>query len=211
MMTWQCDPPHLYFNLTSRMCQTLCGGFFVEDEATHRCVPCQNASCYQCNATNTSECLDCASYLHFELLPSGECACMSGFFHASSCYPCDGASPGCLNCTYGGSLPFDSTQFTCFECNETDNFFLSAGLCTRCNLSDCALCLNLTACSVCESGFNLSAIGTCIRCNVSGCLFCSLGNASSCLTCSVSLGYEEIPVNQLCRAICGDGIYINAD
>jgi hypothetical protein len=29
MMTWQCDPPFLYFNLTTRLCQTLCGGYTV--------------------------------------------------------------------------------------------------------------------------------------------------------------------------------------
>ena len=29
MMTWQCDPPYVYFNLTSRLCQTQCGAFTV--------------------------------------------------------------------------------------------------------------------------------------------------------------------------------------
>lgn len=29
MMTWRCDPPYYYFNLTSGKCQTLCGGFNI--------------------------------------------------------------------------------------------------------------------------------------------------------------------------------------
>ena len=53
MMTWQCDPPFYYFNLSSGMCQPLCGGFNIEIPSAYTCDPCQNSKCYQC-ATNTT-------------------------------------------------------------------------------------------------------------------------------------------------------------
>ena len=31
MMTWQCDPPYHYFNLTTGYCQTACGGWHIEE------------------------------------------------------------------------------------------------------------------------------------------------------------------------------------
>jgi hypothetical protein len=37
MMTWRCDSPFNYFNLTSRLCQTQCGAFSIESPFGYTC------------------------------------------------------------------------------------------------------------------------------------------------------------------------------
>lgn len=214
MMTWKCEEPYSYFNLTSGLCQTVCGGFYYENETALVCAPCTNKDCYLCETANKSLCTECATYLYFELV-DGECVCMFGYLHAnSSCMLCSDANTGCYNCSYDdgakGTLAYDSSKFSCLECNKTANYFLTGSLCTKCTLTQCLYCQNLTACSVCNSGYNLSSIHTCILCYVTGCLYCSTTNPNVCATCHEAIGYYANTANQKCKTICGDGIYVSA-
>jgi cysteine-rich repeat protein len=215
MMTWQCQAPYYYFNLTSGLCQTLCGGYNIENVTEFICVPCQNTLCYQCDDPLTNHCTDCASYLHYELV-DGQCVCMSGYLWAASiCSLCWDANTGCYNCSYddgsNGTLPYDSSKFVCLSCNETENYFMDGIRCTLCSLSHCLNCENLTACAICETGYDFSVIQTCIICHVTGCLHCSLTNPDVCVVCNQTLGYYENTTNQKCKTICGDGIFVGAE
>ena len=119
MMTWQCDPPYNYFNITSRLCQTQCGAFTVESDTNYTCVPCESTTCYQCDSVNKSNCTDCASYLYRELV-DGACVCTAAEAVAANndCLGCGQVNTGCLNCSYddgaNGTLPLDTSLFTCF-------------------------------------------------------------------------------------------------
>jgi hypothetical protein len=120
--------------------------------------------------------------------------CLPRYFPTNaSCQPCSYGSTGCTNCTYNdtaqGSLPFNPTLFSCVECNNTANYFLTGKLCTLCTLSHCTFCQNLTACAVCNPGYDFSDIQTCMLCNVTGCLNCSNTNVNRCTTCNNSMGY----------------------
>jgi hypothetical protein len=65
METWLCSPPFYYFNITSNLCQTLCGGFTYENATAFTCDPCQNTLCYECEHPDRNLCSDCASYLFY--------------------------------------------------------------------------------------------------------------------------------------------------
>ena len=45
---------------------------------------------------------------------------------------------------------------------ETENYFMDGIRCTLCSLSHCPNCENLTACAICETGYDFSVIQTCI-------------------------------------------------
>ena len=79
MQTWLCTPPYYYFNLTSSLCQTLCGGYTFENETSYICDPCVNSACYQCDEPDKNLCTECATYLYFELV-DGDCVCLAGYF-----------------------------------------------------------------------------------------------------------------------------------
>ena len=81
MKTWRCVDPYPYFNLTTGLCQTQCGGFFYENATTGTCVACNNSKCYQCDSSNSTNCTYCASYLFYQLnTATGNCVCIFGFF-----------------------------------------------------------------------------------------------------------------------------------
>ena len=214
MMTWQCDAPYLFFNLTSQLCQTDCGAFTVADPTTNTCEPCVNTLCYQCDSGNTSNCTDCASFFNRELI-DGECVCTSGAMATeSNCLLCSHGSEGCLNCTYddgvNGTLPFDIALFTCTECNTTADYFMNGSVCEKCNLSFCLDCVNLTVCDLCNSSYDYSDAVTCIDCLVVGCYNCSASDQNNCTTCNISAGYYNNAVNWQCDTLCGDGIFVIA-
>jgi len=77
-------------------------------------------------------------------------------------------------------------------------------------MSLCTLCQNLTACSICNSGYNLSSILTCVHCYVTGCAYCSSTNSNVCAICNNSLGYYNDSATQKCKTQCGDGILVSA-
>ena len=80
IQTWQCDPPYVYFNLTTELCQDLCGGYYIENPATKICQRCTNPLCYQCLPSNGSLCTECATFNRLELVDNYTCACLSGYF-----------------------------------------------------------------------------------------------------------------------------------
>ena len=126
---------------------------------------------------------------------------------------CDAANTGCLNCTYDysqKSLPYNETFYTCFECNNTLNYFLSDKLCVKCTLSNCLTCESLAKCAVCENTYDYSDAQTCIKCLVTGCINCSSTNASECTTCNNAQGYYRNAGTKQCDTQCGDGIVVAA-
>ena len=130
MMTWRCDPPYDYFNLTTRMCQTACGAYHVEDTVNLVCLPC-HPTCYQCLESDPNTCTSC--YLDpNRTLVGAKCDCIYGLMEIGlDCLPCEQHNPGCLDCTYavGGTLPFDVNLFTCTVCNTSGDYFLNGNVC----------------------------------------------------------------------------------
>ena len=159
------------------------------------CDTCPNPKCYQCDNNSSREtCTYCASYLFYELSPSGVCVCMPTYFEAnSSCLLCEFANEGCFNCSYddgnNGTLTFDPSFFGCLECNTTIDFFLNGSLCEKCTLEFCLNCHNLTACGVCNSSYDYSDAQTCIDCLVTGCINCSSTDQNNCTNCNQTMGY----------------------
>lgn len=131
------------------------------------------------------------------------------------CSLCSDANAGCYNCSYddgaGGVLPFNASNFVCLACNETGDYFMNGTLCSQCALSNCLDCLNLTACLVCQSGYQITEFLTCYSCNVVGCAACDLTDPDVCVLCNSTLGYYEDSSNQQCKTLCGDGIYVSAE
>ena len=56
MKTWQCPPNYDYFNLTTNLCQDMCGGYYFENTAILQCGTC-SYSCLDCGSPN--DCLVC--------------------------------------------------------------------------------------------------------------------------------------------------------
>lgn len=79
IQTWQCDPPFNFFNITSGLCQTLCGGYTIENNITSACDPCNNTKCYQCDTNDTLICTDCSAYDYYQLV-NNTCVCLPGYF-----------------------------------------------------------------------------------------------------------------------------------
>ena len=216
MMTWKCGTGYRFFNLTTGACQTACGGFTIQNNVTGNCDPC-GGTCYQCAVQDTNKCTYCASYLFFKMDENGDCVCFDGYIHVnSSCQLCDYGSEGCLACTYddgaGGTLPYDSTKYTCSQCNTTIDYFLnSTNLCEACSLSNCDDCESLKKCASCASGYDYSDEQTCIICSVTGCINCSAVNTNKCTTCNQTMGYYNNATSGKCSAKCGDGIYVSAE
>ena len=178
-MTWQCDPPYVFFNISSQLCQTDCGAFTVANTTSNTCEPCLNSFCYQCDLNGLDNCTDCANYLG-RILVDGQCICEVNYMAANSeCLPCSHADPWCVNCTYqddgvNGTLPFNSSLYSCTFCNDTANYFLNGTFCELCSPTNCTVCDNLTSCLVCEDGFELSAQLECFVCSITGCINCSI-------------------------------------
>ena len=107
-------------------------------------------------------------------------------------------------------LPYNSANFTCIQCNNTENYFLTGKVCTLCTLSNCIYCENLTHCAVCEANYDYTDIQTCIQCLVTGCTNCSYTNANKCITCNNTMGYYNNATTQKCSTKCGDGIPVAA-
>lgn len=137
---------------------------------------------------------------------------MNGYFaYSSSCIPCNNVTTGCLACTYNdlnnGTLTYNSSFYACTSCNSSANYVINGGVCTLCNISNCQICANLTVCSTCLTGYNLSDASTCVICNITGCQYCSATNSSQCGLCNTTQGYY---INSTfgCITQCGDGIFV---
>lgn len=149
------------------------------------------------------------------------------FTENSKCFLCSDMLAHCTSCdySYNTSLSYNSSYFTCLDCNNTAGYFIDMNnLCSTCSVSHCVTCSGYSACSVCSPGYGLTASLQCSNCPLTGCTTCL--NITTCSVCST--GYQKIngsciscPVtctcggytlpkmpNGDCSAICGDGIII---
>lgn len=71
----------------------------------------------------------------------------------------------------------DETTHTCAYCDQSNNYFLDGSHeCQQCSIPYCSTCLNLTACSVCNTAIKFYINNTdllCYPCTVDYCLECS--------------------------------------
>jgi hypothetical protein len=96
-------------------------------------------------------------------------------------------------------------------------------MCATCNIANCTLCLNLTACTICNSTSSTIKYtdNKCYVCTIPQCTLCSSNNicvkcpsgyelvSNQCLPCNNSCncgGYKQPKLNGICSTICGDGI-----
>jgi len=64
--TWQCNSPYNYYNISTGMCQTDCGGFYTANNQTDLCDPCSNPLCYTCDQPgNSSICTSCPEWKNY--------------------------------------------------------------------------------------------------------------------------------------------------
>ena len=78
MKTWQCPQGYDYFNLTSNLCQDMCGGYFFENNSSFLCEECS----YSCeNCTSESDCTECDETGDHRVMVNGvACVCMDGYY-----------------------------------------------------------------------------------------------------------------------------------
>lgn len=147
----------------------------------------------------------------------------------SICYLCSDLQSKCISCDYpaDSSLPYDSTQFTCLDCNNTAGYFINpSAVCVVCSVGNCTTCATYNTCSICNSGYGVNSSGLCSTCPIDNCAACY--NLTACKTCqtpyvvlnyacslcpaSCTCGGYTFPrkSNGDCSAICGDGIIISA-
>jgi hypothetical protein len=197
-------------------------------------------------SSNSNTCITCQSSAN-RFYNNFSCLCSAGYFddyYNPNCILCSSVDVNCANCshTYNSSttsedyklffsvpawrtiiLPF----FTCTNCRVNYFYNSTSRLCGTCNIVNCALCLNLTACLTC----NTTALtikftdNRCYVCNISQCTMCSSNNicvqcptgydliTNRCVACNVSCtcgGYRLPSVGGVCGTICGDGIRVGA-
>lgn len=89
MMSWTCNHPYIFFNITAMMCQTSCGPFTYTNYTDNTCRPCINTLCYTCIANNSNICLSCPTNW---VISGTTCICdtSSGtiWFINGICYAC---------------------------------------------------------------------------------------------------------------------------
>jgi hypothetical protein len=119
MKTWQCPSTHLFFNLTSNLCQDTCALYYFENRTVNQCNVCE-FSCPRC--FNSTTCLQCDSVNHFRRLVVGRenssCLCMDGYFQdpvRNTNLVCSACVSNCVSC---------NNSNTCQKCNETEGFIL---------------------------------------------------------------------------------------
>jgi hypothetical protein len=153
------------------------------------CIKCGGGNCMACNAT---KCLRC--YASYDANNNGTCvlcssnSCMSCSSN-NTCYDCLGASlsnnvcsscgASCITCAAG-----------CTTCYIVA-FLNSTKSCQTCTMTNCATCLNATACTSCSSGFYLSSYGV-----------------NSCVSCAALLGCATCSTSQTCTACNSSSFYL---
>jgi cysteine-rich repeat protein len=207
--TWLCPSPYVYFNVSTQMCQNFCGGYYIEDANSSSCLQCTNPMCYTCDPNNSTYCLECAAYDHL-FLDNGTCTCQFGYFYLTgSCVTCDSQNPGCLDCSYdmvSTILPFNSSDFQCYSCNQTLNYFLAGNFCVACSIPHCTVCSSLSSCQLCAATYSVDYTLTCSQCAVLGCLDCLPSSNLLCANCYTAGGFFIVPSTQQCASVCGDGL-----
>lgn len=233
MMVWTCPPGYPYFNTQTSLCQDYCGSNTYLNSTDSTCRACTNPLCLTCdNVTNTSYCLTCPNYF---TPVSGNCVCdtsalakvYSSSATSPTCSLCSSYLTYCIQCsyTYNTSLPYNSSYFTCLDCNNTAGYFIDPNdLCSPCSVANCLTCSGISQCSQCNPGYGITASGSCSTCPLTGCTtclnitYCSVCQSSyilqngACVTCPLSCSCGGYTLPRLpsgdCSAICGDGIVI---
>jgi proprotein convertase subtilisin/kexin type 5 len=94
------------------------------------------------------------------------------------------------------SVPFSRFGFTLFylktwSCPTNYFFNITTNLCDTCSIPNCATCSNLDQCSVCNTGFDLTATAIasaqCTSCALEGCLNCK--SSTICDKCDSAKNY----------------------
>ncbi len=226
---WDCPLGYPYYNLVNSLCQNECGGNTFADDNTMSCGPCTNIVCDLCQMNDTNTCTSC--YNNFVLL-SSNCICDTTagtkvFVNNNVCFTCSDLEPHCTSCSYTGNttLPYDSSLFTCLDCNNAAGYFIDTNnQCSTCSVAHCTTCTGYSTCGVCQSGYGITTSGSCSLCPLTGCSVCtSLTVCQTCMTgytlsgstCSscpstCNCGGYQLPYlsNGDCSTVCGDGIII---
>ena len=104
MKTWQCPVGYDYFNLTSNLCQDMCGDYFYENSTVYECDYC-NYSCQDC--TSGHDCIVCDETNDHRTLFNGvTCECMENYYDVpgeTACAHCTTQLRNCVDCFYNSS------------------------------------------------------------------------------------------------------------
>lgn len=163
MKTWQCPTGYDFFNLTTNLCQDMCGDYFYENDTEFECDYC-NYSCQDC--TSGHDCIVCDEVNdHRTLFNNVSCECMDNYYEnpeTTVCEHCSVHLPNCADCFYNNSFSssdaeMGALEFGCFECD--DGYFLNNLKCY-----DPVTCPGATVVNF-ESN-------TCEACTIEGCTDC---------------------------------------
>lgn len=195
-LAWSCPNPYIFFNITTKMCQTSCGPYTYTNVTDNTCHPCNNTICYTCSVNNSYICLTCdINYI----LVNNTCICdVSNYLYiyiSPQCFSCDNLLTNCATCSYTASslVPYDATKFICISCNSTLGYFIDSNNdCVKCTISHCTTCSGLLQCSVCQATYGVTSAGQCSTCPLDNCITCT--NLTACSVCQA--GYLKI--NNLC-------------
>ena len=201
-----CHPNAVLFNPAPSLCQCLPAHFPSPDLS--KCTPC-HSSCVACSAPGTRGCTVCGDKAVLTGLAPAACICIDGYKgnEGTGCKACPlqcrtCANNGCTACFAGAAL---TKSFSC-ECSANYTPSPDASLCLACDstcsatsgrlpcIANCSSCVN-QVCSLCKSGFSLSASNDCLSSCPNGfyssqgkclpckfpCLVCS--SAVQCLSC----------------------------
>ncbi|KAL4470077.1 hypothetical protein ABPG72_008736 [Tetrahymena utriculariae] len=186
-------------NLVNTQC--LCQEGNIDDSIQQKCLSC-NYTCATCSVANgsSSTCLTC-NPTHFRSLVNNKCVCNPGYYDDGSRVDCKQCDPTCRTCSGPGSSSCQTCDATLFrtlnatnQCVCMNGYFLSAGVCQKCD-SNCKTCTNTstycTSCSslmnlvnnycVCENGYFAQG-SNCVQCDIT-CSTCNGPTAADCLTC----------------------------
>ena len=124
MKTWQCPLGYDYFNLTSNLCQDMCGDYTYENNTVYECEYC-NYSCQDC--TSGHDCIVCDEANDHRTLFNGvACECMENYYEdpvTTVCQHCSNFLSNCADCFYNSTYQASDAaagaiQFGCFECDS---------------------------------------------------------------------------------------------
>jgi len=112
--------------------------------------------------------------------------CMDGFYWDYVEYACKPMPTNCMAVAFK-----NDDQAICTVCQM--GYYLevteNGPTCSKCNIKNCASCVNSEKCTLCESGFVPNEDGICIPCVVKNCLACSLN--ITCDNCRQSYYWNE--------------------
>lgn len=186
----QCRPcPYNCKKCTTQSTCSQCYDGYYLDTSTSACMAC-DYKCIKCQVVNSiSKCSACedgayldTNTLTCKLCPMGAktCAdattiveCESGYLKSSNSLFCTACPANCVSCP--------SSTSVCSVC--ASGYYMSAGVCRRCNITNCDICTAVSSsvyCTTCASGYYRSSSTVCSACPLN-CRVCS--SATVCTTC----------------------------